>query len=566
MPFKPFSFGLYFEKARVKGFTLTEAIVALGLSSLIILVLSSQIKEVNQTLITTQQTLDQSSDLVQGNRVLLNDLRGGQFLKLGYFTCSEQQGFKIFSTESQATFELSSSSPKFSFVTSDKPLLVGLHHDGQRVVVPNTYGFYVGDWVLLSLAQTPSVASLFYIDGIDEAASTMVLKSGNFAISGYSCVSHLSQNSVASFFGPSANSNVFLYKLYPVEYKWEQGNIYRSAYRRDGPISFLLLSNVDKLKFSSRWLPDVDEPRFGKMSIQFQISLQGATQPIEQRANRSVASIYQTIQTNKAEFALHAPTQLNEYVPQGVPTAAVTFPGCNLKIRYEPNLIRMPPSVEWWQNMYTFTLTGEVSEAGISGASITITIALQGNSKMSCFPHDPYSTRTTTPYPSFSSWAQGTGTLGPITLNQGTRGFEVYTCAASGVINLNSSMSYYDTITSSIKTIECSNTRIQLPSQYRFKENLPWCKKDIMKNGGLDYGVGSKVFGRDVDLSIGNLSLLGWQWEDETVDLNQGKIGGTQYRLGRKLKRIFLYPYKLSIYDKNGQLWTRPEGVYVDCQ
>lgn len=555
-----------FSNTKVRGFTLAEAVVALGLSSLIILVLSSQIGEVNQTSTSTQQTLEQSSDLVQGYRVLIDDLRGAQFLKLGYFSCSDQSGFKLFSTDSQSTFDLAETSPRLSFVTSDKPLLVGLASDGQRVVVPSIYNFQIGDWVVLSLAQTPSVASLFYVDEIDKVGSTLLIKSGSFAISGYSCVSNLSQSSVASFFAPSLRSNVFLYKISPVDYKWENGSVYRTFYRRQDPIKFLLLSNISRLRFLSRWLPDLDEPAYGKMSIQFDVILRDSSLPMEQLAARSVGSIYQAIQTNKAEFELRAPSQLNEYVPQGVPTAAVAFPGCNLKIRYEPRLINMPPWQEWWRNMYTFTLTGEVSEAGINGATILVTLVPSGNSRMSCFAHDPFRTRDTTPYPSYNAWAQGTGTQGPIAINQRGGGFDVYTCAATGEISLNATMSYYDTVTSSVKNIDCSSVTVRLPTQYRFHDGLPWCKKNL-KNGGLEYGVGSRVVGRDVDQPMGRLSLLGWQWEGENVDLNQGRVWGSLSppSPGAKIKRLFFYPYKLTIYDKNGNLWTKPEGVYVDC-
>lgn len=550
------------------GFTLAEAIVALGLSSLIILVLSSQIGEVNQTLTSTQQTLEQSSDLVQGYRVLIDDLRGAQFLKLGYFNCSDQSGFKLFTTDSQAIFELGEASPRLSFVTSEKPLLAGLASDGQRLVVPSVHGFQIGDWVVLNLAQSPSIASMFYIAQIDEASSSLLLKSGSFAISGYTCISNLSQNSVASFFAPSLRSNVFLYKIIPVEYKWENGNIYRTFYRRQDSASFLLLSSISKVKFSSRWQPDLDEPAFGKMLIHFELSMRNGEHSLKLLSARSVGSIYQTIQANKAEFDLRAPSQLNEYVPQGAPTAAVAFPGCNLKIRYEPRLINMPPWQEWWRNMYTFTLSGEVSDGSINGATILVTLIPSANSRMSCFAHDPFRTRDTIPYPSRNlyDWAAGTGTQGPIALNQKSGGFEVYTCAATGEISLNATMSYYDTVTSSVKNIDCSSVTVRLPTQYSFRGDLPWCKKNL-RIGGLDYGVGSRVVGRDADHSYGRLTLMGWQWEGENVNLSQGKVGGADSppSQGAKIKRVFFYPYKLTIYDKNGNLWTKPEGVYVDC-
>jgi hypothetical protein len=548
------------------GFSLIEVMVAFGILAFVGLVVSTQTAQFSNFFLKTRKAVEQDLDTMISYKTMIRDLETSYFMKMGYINCGNSKS--VMATIKNGLFQFSPSNSEFDLFGIDFTSVGGLSSDGRFVIVSDTGQLRLGDYIVLSLSGEFKFASLFSIKEIDKAKNGIHLVPAVFSATGFNCEGFFVTRSMLDFFGPSIRSNVLVSRIQPVKLKLEGTDLKRIQVY-PSVTSQILFTNVSKLEIASKWRNfSQNQANLLEGAMDFEVRLE-----FESNTVVKDVSSRSGLQTFNARYVLGSVNATNTYAIKGAPSATVVFPSCSVNHEFRNQIMRIHPRNDWWRNMSTLVLKAQVSSSQVVGASITVSFIPQVGAQISCFLHDP---EISGPYPSGQGLVEFPGEQSTITLAQGASGFDVYTCAARGTVDVQASMSYFDTQINQIKNIQCSAEPITASTKFRFSNNRrPWCKNydkgpGSSKRWRAEFGAEGKVVGFDQLSTFGHFSVNksnGCEFEGDPDMRDEGIASDCDKSEGKKLRRIYLRPYRVDVYEKDSKtrLFTKSKGAYVDC-
>lgn len=548
-------------KRSFKGFSLIEVLIASGLLAIISIVVATQTSSFSKFVSKTRKSLEQDLDSVISYKVIIQDFESSYFMKLGYFKCVNSD--VLLSTDTSSEVELTEANAELDLIRADYSSIAGLSSDGSTVIVHDASKLRIGDYIVLSLSEDNSYASLFIIKKVDTELNSIQLLPSSFSVKGYDCSDAFINRSVLDFYGPSIRSNVLASRVKPVKYSLVKKEVLRLE-GEEKTSNHSVFQDVSLFAIKSNWKNSSDEKSKAKEgSMNFDFTVKRSSKTIVD----SVSS-RQGEQTLSARYVIGSANAANVYSMTGAPAATVVFPSCMVNHEFRNQIMRINPANDWWRNVSTFVLKGDISTSGVVGASITVNFQPQPGAVVSCFMHDP--DKGMYP-PKWPDAVNSPGEQNSVTMTQKSGGFDVFTCAARGVVEVQASMSYFDTQLNQTKIIDCTSSPIQASTQFIFeKDKTPWCEEKV-PHWGIRMGTPGRVRGLDQTSTFGRFSHQWWngcQWEGEpdAKDTGIGQSCNKHFFPDKKLKRIYLRPYRVDVWRKDGKkLFTKSEGAYVNC-
>jgi len=549
-------------KVCISGFSIVEVLIASAILGAVALIVSTQTSQFSNFFVKTRKAVEQNFDSMISYKMLMRDLETSYFMKLGYLNCSNSNN--VMATLGTDIFQMTSALSEFDLIGVDFTSVAGLSEDGKQINVSDVGTLKLGDYIVMSLAGDTRFASLFAIKEINIATRSLKLTPTKFTAKGFNCTDSFVSRAKIDFFGPSIRSNVLVSRIRPTKLKLEESNL-RRVVHGNTETSQILFSNVSKFEIRSIWRNfSSSSSDLLEGSMEFQVNVNFLSQEIV----RNVSSRSGT-QTFNARYILDSVSAANAYAVTGAPASTVVFPSCSISHEFRNNIMRIHPRNNWWRNMTTLVLRGQVSSSSVVGANITVSLFPQVGAAVSCFLHDP---DTLGPYPGAASLVEFPGEKGLITLTQKAGGFDIYTCAVRGNVVVQANMSYFDTQIHQIKNIECSADPIRASTQFIFESRWrPSCDQDLSRGGAVDVEIRGRIKGFDADSSFRQFSFdttTGCEWLDDRDNRESGIASNCSLSRGKKLRRIYLRPYRVDVLNEGSQtsFFTKAEGAYVDCR
>jgi prepilin-type N-terminal cleavage/methylation domain-containing protein len=553
---------------KIAGFSLVEVMVAVGILGIVGLAIGTQTNQFSRFFSKTRKILEQDLDSVVSHKILVQDLEHSYFMKMGYVDC--QSSKPLLSTQTEGSIEFQEKSSDIDMVVIDYSSFAGLSHDGQWIILSQVSKLNKGDYLVLSLAGDSQSASLFLIQDIQPELNRVALITTSFVEPQFNCESHFVSKTPGDYFSSSTRSNVLASRIKPIKYRFEDESLKRFDLKIKNSQGDILYHPVTSVKINSRWSSLVSQEvgsKEGRMDFEITVNQNKVShsQSSDSKSSDSTALKKNAIQ---ARFILDSATMVNSYALIGTPTSTVKFPSCMVTHQFKNNILKLDPRNNWWRNTSSLTLTGSVSVASVVGASISVQMSPHPKAKISCFLHDPIVEGA---YPK-TGLVTEVGEQSFLSLSQKLNGFDTYTCGAQGVVDIQATMTYFDTNINQIKTIECSADSIVASTEFQLMTSLkPYCKKkvrmfpEISTSGEIKGFDHSSTFGR-----------FGFHWEtacqwdgqsDASLQTGVASDCGHQPHPLATLKRVYLRPYRVDVRSQDGQsFFTQKEGAYVDCQ
>lgn len=552
----------HLKKKSSSGFTITELLVATGLASMVFLIGSSVVTQLFSFQKDVDRRLMDNFSLVSFHRSLASDLQGAYWPRFDVFSCPSSQN--LMTTLGTQTVNLAGNSSTIEYVTSDFSSTVGIMPGTDDLSVATMRNLAVGDFVLLSLTSSPSSAGLFKIRTVDRTRNLVELDTADLRSAGSQCEFSPGAKSLSDFFGPNVRSNVLLTRVAVVRYELKKGELTRQ--RLPSSTEEKIVDNVNSMTIKGTWHASSDNPDTRK---QFGMMVFNITMDLNQPSLVGNNTKTRELQTIEAKFVLDSFQYMNRYATVGAPTASMKFPTCAVSYGFRPGMLRLNPGLSIYKNMVSITLAGYSSEK-VDSASIDVSFnPLNADSDIMCFRHDPDNDGGV--YPTNGSTINGPGIRGTVTMTQTSSNFQVYTCAVKGSVEMTAAMSYYDNNLSQVRSITCSADVIEAPIKYRFEGGkIPECDKDW----GKILSMGSDIVSDDNSMSLGQFGIdmnKSCEWSGQEV-ANSAETGissdcYTWNHWGRDLKRVYLRPYQMQVYNKAGTSTVFPAtGASIECK
>lgn len=542
------------------GFTITELMIAAGLTSAFFLLGASVIQQLFQFQRDVDKRLMDNFSVVNFHRAMNADLAGSYWHRYGAFTCPTSND--VMNTLGSSTASIPASGGLFEFVTTDFSSTVGNVPGTELLSVATMRNLEVGDYVVLSSAADASHASLFKISSVDRKRSEIKLETGSLSLAGTSCGFALPAKTLVDFFGPMAPSNTLISRIKVVQYSIKDGEFIRTLLPGSAG-GEKIMSSMNGVKINSTWKSSGEgsaQKQFGQMK--FEVTLENNQSTL--MGGKSTSKQKQTV---VAQYGLESFQYLNKTFTSGSQPITAIFPTCSVGYNFRPGALKISPSADEYADTVPVAITGAVSTDKVKGSTIEILFSPGANAAIYCFKHDPDSGV----YPTNGSAVSSKGIQGSISLLQGAN-FDVYTCAVKGQVEISASMTYFSADINAVKTIACSTETISAPLQYKFQvdNKRPECEAALAKTN-----MGSEIQSALADgttVSLGQFGLdpeSSCQWEGQPTGTSviDGKADDCDWgsHPGKDLKRIYLRPYKQQVYGKDNKPIYSANGAYVDC-
>ncbi len=536
-----------------KGFTITEFMIATAIMGFFILLSFSVVGQFSSFQNSVENRLMDDFLIVNSHKVIVGDFEGSYLSRLNLFNCPSSQNLMTATDKGQATLKLDGD--KFEFVKVDMASTVGLAPIVDTIVVAESNKLKVGDYILLSLASALSESGLFKVEAVDQKTNNVKVKAAVIDEPNSECRDSLGGKNLSSFFGPNIKSNVILSRILIVKYYLDKGILTRQIFPGKQSATELM-DGIENVTIDSQWSPSSDDVdgknRYGRMSYKLKfITKQGSL--------LSNAATYFKDQIIEAQYNLNVFHIANLYSPVGAPSVAVEFPSCSVKHEFKLGSLKIKPGLDLYRNTLPLKVTADVS-ASASNPAINISFTPGAGATIQCFEHNPENGTFT---------VDGPGINGSLTLNQSATGFNVYTCAVRGRVEMTASMSYYDTTLNQVRNVPCTVETIFAPTRFRLNTNQ---KPRCFKNGS--WSLVSDFSGDDVTVYGGNFGIdqqVSCKWSSGYYPNaeNDGMAGNCNrfLHLFQTLDRVYLRPYKIDVLAKNGKSSVFPSsGAYIDCE
>lgn len=544
------------------GITLIELLIGVMIVSILAIITMTQTSQLSSFFLKTMKSVD--NDTIS-YKELIQDFETSYLMKLGYLNCINSNS--VMATDNWANFSFSEELNEFDIISVDYTSIAGFkstEDDGNLLALSNVSLLKKGDYLVVFLSSDISFASLYKIKDIKTEDNSISIEPVVFSVEGFNCTSSFVNRNILDFFGPSIKSNVLAARIKPVKYFLKDKELRRKVEgSKDGQ---LLFEGVSYFNISSEWRnysPEKISITSGSMNFEMKFEIKSSE--IVKNVSKKLGE-----QQFGARYILESTGFINNYSVVGAPSIAVPFPSCAVNYEFKNDILKINPENDWWRNMTTFVLKGEISSS-VVGANIIVDFSPGSGAAISCFLHNP---KTEKSYPKDEKFVTNPGEQVMLTLAQKIGGFDVYTCAARGFINVTANMSYYDSQTDQLKNIQCSSDEILAASQFQFTgDNKPSCKKE-KKKGERRIKLNGKIRGVDQETTFGGFWLdhsTGCEWEGGPDKRNTGLASSCDddwsFITGfKKLKRVYLRPYRVDVLNKDGKtLFTKKEGAYVDC-
>lgn len=536
-----------------KGFTITEFMIAVAIMGFFILLSFAVVGQFSSFQKSVEDRLMDDFLIVNSHKIIVGDLEGSYLSRLDIFNCPSSK--KVMTTSDKAQAVLKLNEEKFEFVKVDMASTVGLAPVIDTIVVADANKLSTGDYVLLSLASALTESGLFKVESVDRASKQVKVKAAVIDEEGSECRDSLSAKTLNSFFGSSIKSNVILSRIVVVQYKLDNGVLTRQTFPGNHSVS-QMVDGVETVTIDSQWAPSSDDAdakeRHGRMNYRVKFS-------VAQGNLMSNSASYFKEQIIEAQYNLNVFHLANLYTPAGAPSGTVEFPSCSVNHEFKLGSLKLKPGLELYRNTLPIKITGNVSASATSPA-INISFTPGSGATIQCFEHDPEKGVFE---------VEGPGISGSLTLNQGAAGFNIYTCAVRGRVEMAASMSYYDTTLSQVRNVPCSAETILAPTQFRFNsQKIPRCYEtghlNLMSDfSGDDITVYGGGFGFDRQTSC--------EWSSKSYPnaINDGIAGNCSrfLNLFSSLRRVYLRPFKMDVLKKDDNTSVfPPSGAYIDCE
>lgn len=536
-----------------RGFTIIEFMIATAIVGFFVLLSFAVVGQFSSFQRTVENRLMDDFLILNSHKMIGADLEGSYLSRFELFSCQSSQN--VMTTVDTAQANLKVSGDKFEFLKVDMASTVGLASVVDTIVVADANKLKIGDYILLSLASAFYESALFKVEFVDIGNNQVKIKPAVIDEPKSDCRDSMEAKNLSSFFGPNIKSNVILSRVIIVQYKLENGILTRQTFPGKQSAAEMI-SGVEGVSIEAQWSPsskDVENKmQLGRMNYKVQVttSQKGLSKP-------AVAGIKEQI--IEAQYNLNVFYLANLYSPVGAPSVAVEFPSCSVKHEFKLGALNPKPHLELYRNTLPIKITADVS-ANATSPAISVSLTPTTGAIIQCFQHDPED-GTLAP--------DGPGISGSLTLNQGATGFDVYTCAVRGQIELVASMSYYDTTLNQVRNIPCSVENIIAPTRFRLKgTRKPQCSKFGTTNlardfSGDDVAVYGGNFGKD------NKASCQWSGQNFPNAVNDGMADDCDRfkHLFKTLERVYLRPYKIDVLPKNGSSSIFPAtGAYIDCE
>lgn len=543
-----------------KGFTITEVLIATAITAFFVLLGASVVNQVTSFEKSVTNRLMDDFLIVNTHKVLVGDLEGSYWARLGIFECPSSKD--LMTTDGDANVTLSADGSSIEFVKVDMASTVGLSPIVDTITVADANKLRVGDYILLNLASVMTEAGLFKVISVNQENRQVRIATATLDEEASTCNDTLTAKTLSSFFGPNIKSNVLLSRIIAVKYTLDKGILTRQTWPGKNQVE-QVTDDVRQVSISGKWTSTADDlagkKLYGRMSYKVGFDIQESTMS-------SNAAKYFKEKVLEARYNLNVFQIANIYSPIGAPSAAINFPTCAVNQEYKAGVLNLNPSLELYRNTISMKLTGSVSET-VSAASINIAFSPSTGGTVQCFQHNPDD--GVYPPASVGGMVNGPGVNGSVTLNQGMGGFDIYTCAVRGRVEVTASMSYFDNTLNQVKTINCTTEPIDAPTKYRFNNvKTPSCRKAV-----ATWNMGSAFSGDSSDVFFGKFGVdmqTSCEWSGESYpDAENTGIAGNCYfgeHLMKTLRRVYLRPFKMNVLPKTGSTPVFPEtGAYVDC-
>lgn len=538
------------------GFTITELLVATGLASAFFLIGASVIQQLFQFQKDVNTRLMDTFAVTNFHRSLTTDLEGSYWHRFGAFSCVSSNA--LMETNSTANFILSPNG-MIEFVTADYSSTIGNVPNTTELTVASMRNLDVGNYVLLSLAADPSIVSLYRVRTVDRDAGRITLDTASLAVAGSSCNFALSSRPLTDFFGATAGSNAILTRIKIVQYRITDGTLTRTALPAGSAEN--LMDRMNSMSMRSTWAASADgttaEKQYGQMKFQVvldhnQSTLMGAKQTSRKQ------------ETVVAQYALNSFQYLNRNFTSGSAPITASFPSCSVGFNFRPGSLKVASA--HYSDTVPISIAGFVSTDKVKGATIDLTFSARPGAQIDCFKFDPDSSDT--PYPNSGSLT-GSGMSQTISLAQTATGFDIYTCAVKGTVDVAASMTYFATDINQTKTISCSAEAIEAPTKYQFISTKPTCNREM-----ASYDMGSEMFNTistGSSVSIGKFGVdlsSSCEWQGQGDSSSDGVADNCDWgsHAGLELRRIYLRPYHQQVYGPdNATPIFSAQGAYINC-
>lgn len=537
----------------IKGFTITEFMIATAIMGFFILLSFSVVGKFSSFQNSVENRLMDDFLIVNSHKMIVGDFEGSYLSRLDLFNCQSSREVMTTADKGQATLKLNGE--KFEFVKVDMASTVGLAPVVDTIVVADYNKLKEGDYILLSLASALTESGLFKVESVDKKTNNVKIKAAVIDEPNSECRDTLGSKNLSNFFGPNIKSNVILSRIVIVQYKLDKGILSRQVFPGKQSAAELM-DGVETVTIDSQWSPSSDDTeskmRYGRMNFRLQFTtIQGSL--------LSNAATYFKDQIIESQYNLNVFHIANLYSPVGAPSVAVDFPSCSVNHEFKLGSLKIKPGLDLYRNTLPIKITADVSASAATPA-INISFTPGVGATIQCFEHNPKNG---------SFVVDGPGINGSLTLNQGVTGFDVYTCAVRGRVEMTASMSYYDTTLNQVRNVPCSVETIIAPTRYRLNSaKEPRCFKSgvwslVSDFSGDDVTVYGGSFGVDRQASC--------QWSSSYYPnaVNDGMAENCNRftHLFQTLDRVYLRPYKMDVLSKNGNTSVFPaSGAYIDCE
>lgn len=539
------------------GFTITELLVATGLASAFFLIGASVIQQLFQFQKDVNTRLMDTFSVTSFHRSLTTDLEGSYWHRFGAFSCPTSND--LMETTDTANVSLTAPNGFLEFVTSDFSSTIGNVPNTSELTVASMRNLDAGNFVLLSLAADSSIVSLYRVRSVNRTTGRITLDSTSLSVPGSNCNFALSSRPLTDFFGSSAKSNAILSRIKVIQYRIADGVLTRTSLP-DGSAEELM-DKMNSMSIKSIWASGADgaeaEKRFGQMKYQVVIDHEQSTlMGAKQKTNK--------IETVVAQYALNSFQYLNRDFSSGSNPVTATFPSCSVGFNFRPGSLKLGSA--HYSSTVPVAFSAFVSDSKVKGATIDVAFNIGAGGQIDCFLYDPDSSDI--PYPQTGALT-GRGIYDTISVSQKATGFEVYTCAVKGTVDVAATMTYFSADINQTKTITCSAEAIEAPTNYKFKGPVPKCDKQL-----ASYDLGSEMFNKisnGTEISIGKFGMdmgSSCQWQGQPDAFVDGNADNCDWgsHAGLELTRIYLRPYKQQVYDADGVTPIfNSQGAYVDC-
>ncbi|KYG63067.1 hypothetical protein AZI86_15215 [Bdellovibrio bacteriovorus] len=534
------------------GFTITELLVATGLASAFFLIGASVIQQLFQFQKDVNTRLMDSFSITNFHRSLNQDLEGSYWHRFGAFSCASSN--RLMETMGTSEVNLNSSGGFLEFVTADYSSTIGNVPNTTELTVASMRNLDVGNYVLLSLAADPSVVSLFRVRSVARDTGRINLDTTSLSVAGSNCNFALPSRPLTDFFGASASSNALLTRIKIVQYRITGGSLTRTAL--PGGSAEELMDKMNSMNVRSTWAASADGTAakiFGQMKFQVVLDHNQSTLMGSKQTSRKQENV-------TAQYALNSFQYLNRNFTSGSAPITATFPSCSVGVNFRPGSLKV--SSAHYSDTVPVSLAGYVSTDKVKGATIDVNFSPRTGAQIDCFKYDPDSSDL--PYQ-----VTGIGMSQTISLAQTATGFDIYTCAVKGIVDVVAAMTYFATDINQTKTIPCSVESIEAPTRYIFIGAAPKCDREL-----ASYDMGSEMYNTistGSTVSIGKFGVdmdSSCQWQGQADASATGLADNCDWgsHAGLELRRIYLRPYKQQVYaaDKVTPLFSS-QGAYINC-